>query len=173
MVANQVMGSSVATGKGLITIIQGGGSDYLNYSTIRKMKVETQPGEFVTTAGETAGNPLALADESDQYTGTTELVLYRVGAIPQDIDTALAANQYAMCLRPNGKRFKCAAWRIDTSSALLRGQKLRFEVNDLGILEVWSYTDTVVISDTHVFLAELAEDSPDVASLNPVVFIYF
>ena len=173
MVANQVMGNSVATGKGLISIVQGGGSDYLDYCTIRKLKVATQPGEFVTTAGESAGNPLALADEGDQVTGTTELCLYRVGAIPQDIDTEIAANSYGMLLRENGKRFKCAAWRIDTSAALLRGQKLTLEANDLGILAAWAYTDTVESSDSHVFLAELAEDSADVASLHPVVFIYF
>ena len=137
------------------------------------MKVATQPGEFVTTAGETAGDPVALGDLGDEDTGTVELLLYRVGAIPQDIDTALLTSQYGMCLRPNGKRFKCAAWRIDASNALLRGQKLMLEDNDLGILEVWAYTDTVEATDTHVFLAELAEDSADVASLNPVVFIYF
>ncbi|KKL65396.1 hypothetical protein LCGC14_2155430, partial [marine sediment metagenome] len=117
MVANQTMGAS----KGVLFIVQGGGSDYLDYCEIRKMKTGTQPGEFVTSAGETAGDPLDLAAAGDEDVGVTELVLYRVGAIPQDIDTELAANEYAMCLRPNGKRFKCAAWRTDASNALLKG----------------------------------------------------
>ncbi len=169
MVANQTMRAS----KGLLTIVQGGGSDYLDYCTIRKMKVETQPGEFVTTAGESAGNPVALADQGDELTGTVELVLYRVGAIPQDIDTALAANQFAMCLKPNGKRFKCAAWLLDTSTSLLRGQKLTLEDNDLGILKIWAYVATTPSTHLQAFIPELAEDQSDVFSLNPVVFIYF
>ena len=171
MVANQVMGNTVATGKGLLTIIQGGGSDYLDYCTIRKLKEATQPGEFVTSAGETAGNPVALAVAGDEDVGTTELVLYRVGAIPQDIDTEIAANSFGMCLAPNGKRFKCASWRTDASNALLKGQKLALD--SAGILKVWAYTNATEATDVHPFMAELAEDSADVSSLNPVIFIYF
>ena len=167
MVANQTMGAS----KGVLFIVQGGGSDYLDYCEIRKMKTGTQPGEFVTSAGESAGAPLDLAAAGDEDVGVTELVLYRVGAIPQDIDTELAANEFAMCLRPNGKRFKCAAWRTDASNALLKGQKLALD--SVGILKVWAYTNATEATDVHQFSAELAEDSADVASLNPVIFIYF
>lgn len=160
---------SIRADKGYLTIIQGGGSDYLDYSKIRKMKEETQPGEFVTSAGETAGNPVALAVAGDDDTGTVELVLYRVGCIPQSVDTALDANQFGMCLGPNGKRFTCAAWRKDESTSILKGQKLTLSSVG-GQLATWAYSAT---ADPGTFLAELAEDSADVASTAPIVLIKF
>ena len=157
--------------KGYLFIVQGGGSDYLEYCTIRKMKAATQPGEFVTTAGESAGDPVDLAAAGDEDTGTVELLLYRVGAIPQDIDTALTTGQYGICLRPNGKRFKVACWRADESSSILRGQKMALEAT--GQLKVLAYSDGTEATDFHLFTAELAEDSSDVASTDPIILVYF
>jgi len=155
--------------KGYLTIIQGGGSDYLDYVKIRKMKEETQPGEFVTSAGETAGNPVALAILGDEDIGTVEQVLYRVGAIPQSVDTPLGVGEYGMCLGPNGKRFTTAAWRKDESTSLLKGQKLTLSTVG-GQLATWAYSAT---ADTGQFIAELVEDNADVASIDPIVLIKF
>lgn len=162
---------SMRADKGYFQIIQGSPTDYLQYCHIRKLKAETLPGEFVTSAGESAGDPLDLAAAGDADTGSVELVLYRVGAIPQDIDTAIAANSYAMCLGRNGYRFKVACWRADESTSLLKGQVMALEAT--GQLMAWAYTDTVVATDTHLFAPELAEDSADVAGVDPIILVRF
>lgn len=152
---------------GYLSIIQGGGSDYLDYCKIRKMKEETQPGEFVTSAGESAGNPVALSIIGDEDTGTVEQLLYRVGCIPQSVDTALDANQYGMCLGPCGKRFTTAAWRKDESTSILKGQKLTLSTVG-GQLATWAHSAT---ADPGMVIAELAEDHTDVASVQPIILI--
>ena len=154
--------------KGLLKIIQGGGSDYLNYSQIRKIKEATYPGRFHTSAGETAGNPVALAVAGDEDTGTVELLLYRVGAIPQDIDTSIATSSYGMFLGRNGHRFEVACWRADENSAILKGQAMALEAS--GMLKVVAYADGTEATDFHLFQFVLSRDSSDISSTDPVIF---
>lgn len=169
MVTTQTMGDS----KGLIHIVQGGPANlnWRDFCEVRKLKVATVPGQFITSAGETAGDPMDLLADGDQDTGNVELVIERVGAIPQDIDTSIATSGYALAMRPTGGHFKVACWKADESTSLLKGQKLGPEAT--GHLRTWAYNDTNESTDTHVFLVELAEDQADIASTDPVIFVWY
>ena len=168
MVANETMGA-----KGIIHIVQSSPTDanWIDYCEIRKVKVAVQPGEFISTAGETAGNPLDLAAAGDEDTGSVELVIQRVGAIPQDIDTEIVTSSYVYAMRGTGGMFEVCAYRTDASNAKLKGQKMVLGAS--GLLIPMAYADGTEATDVHMFLVELSRDSPDVSSLNPVVFLYY
>lgn len=169
MVANETMGDA----KGLIHIVQSSpaNANWRDYCEVRKVKVAVQPGEFITSAGETAGNPLDLAAAGDEDTGSVELVIQRVGAIPQDIDTEIVTSSYVYAMRGTGGMFEVAAYRTDASTSILKGQKMA--LGSAGLLVPKVYSDGTEATDVHMFLVELSRDSADVSSLNPVTFIYY
>jgi hypothetical protein len=160
---------SIRADGGYLTIVQGGGSDYLNYCEILKMKAETQPGEFVTSAGETAGDPVDLAASGDGDTGNIWVVLYEVGKVPTDIDTALDASDYGLCMRPTGGRFIIACWRHDESTSILKGQAMGLDT--VGQLQTHVESSTNVL--TMDFVGRLAADSSDVAATDVVILLYY
>lgn len=164
MVANETM-----TAKGVKHIIQGGpsGANWRDFCEVRKVKVAVQCGEFITSASETAGDPLDLAAAGDEDTGTVELVVKRVGCIPQDIATEIVTSSYVLALQ-QGSGFEVAAYRTDASTAILKGQKMGLGASGLTVPK--AYTDSTEATDFHLFVFTLTQDSADVASLNPVIF---
>jgi hypothetical protein len=164
---------SVGTDGSYESIIIGGAPDWEYYTQIRKVKtgVTVYPGRFVSGNGETDGE-VDLAASGDEDTSYVELVLERVGAIPQDIDTGITAGQYVKTLRYSGGRFKCVSIRADESTTEETGQLMSIEAD--GMLQIWAYTDTAEATDVIFFPAlRLSAVSTDVAATDILVEIWW
>lgn len=162
-----------ANGLGIQHIVQSSPTDanWLDYTMIVDVAAETMAGEFVTSNGVAAGEPMPLAAAGDEDTGTVYLVIERVDAIPQDIDTAIPALAHVRVMRQTGGMFEVACWRYDASTSLLKGQKMCLEAT--GQLMIQAYVQSTEATDFHPFLVELSRDSADVADLDPVIYIWF
>ena len=157
---------------GYIKAIIGSSPDWKNYTNERKVKVATQVGEFITSAGETAGDPWDLGAAGDELTGGIEYVYERVGAKSQDIDTEIAIGSYVKTLRYSGGRFKLIGWRQDESTSLLDGQLMK--LGTAGRLIAQTYADTAEATDMVYFpQLRLAKASADVAGEDCAIEFYW
>ena len=169
---SQTMGTSTY-GHGLKHIVQSAPSraNWLDYTEIVEVGAAVQVGEFVTSADETAGDPAVLTEPGDDDTGTVRLVIERVGAIPQDIETEIAANSFVRVMRPTGGKFEVACWRYDSSASILKGQKMC--LHSVGHLMEQAYVQSTEATDMHRFLVELSRDDADPNSGTSVIYIWY
>ena len=160
-------------GQGLKHVVQSSpvGLNWLDFTTIVEVGAEVQAGEFVTSAGETAGDPMVLTEPGDDDTGAIYLVIERVGAPPQDIDAAIPANGFARVMRGTGKKFEVACYRYDSSAAILKGQKMC--LHSVGHLMEQVYVQSTEATDMHRFLVETSRDDADPASGSSVIYIWY
>ena len=173
MVTTQTLGVT----RGFKKVIQGGAPDHEYYTQIRYVKnaVTVKPGFMVATNGEAAGT-IDLAASGDGAAGAVEIVLERVAAPPQDIDTAIVGATgtptFVKTLRPSGGRFIVAAIISDPSTNTEIGEPLVLDTT--GHLKKFAYTDTAAATDTIIEgLWRCAEARTDVASTDLVQLIYF
>ncbi len=167
MVTTQTLGVT----RGFKKVIQGGAPDWEYYTQIRKVAEACKPGFFVTGASEAEGE-VSLAVSTDGAKAYAEIVLERVAAIPQDIDTEIAVGQFVKTLRPSGGRFIVATIISDPSSDTELGEPLVLDTT--GHLKKFAYGDTAAATDTIIEgLWRCAEVRTDVASTDLVQLIYF
>lgn len=156
---------------GYLKILQGGAPDWMNYTQIRKVKTTSYPGRWITSGNESAGDPWDLAAAADGLVGRAEIILERVGAIPQDVDTAITANQYVRTLRQSGGRFLVATWLADGAASIVQGHILVLEAD--GMLTKFAYTNSTIQTDTlSDKTAILAEDATDIATTDLIVLAW-
>ena len=128
-------------GQGYHKIIIGGAPDWKKYTLTTLSTQAIQPGEFVTTqdfTNTTAEDIFNLGVAGDGEAGMYYLCLRMAGASYQDLDTEIAAASYIEVLRPSGGRFKVAVCRVDSSGAILEGQRMAMSTG--GTLIEWAYT---------------------------------
>ena len=160
------------TDRGFHSIIQGGAPDHKYYTDILKTSAAgVYPGRIVTTEGDTDGE-CHLATAADGLIAGFHIVLGRVGAKPQDIDTAIASGEYIECLRPAGGRFIVAATAADEDSAVEFGEPFHLEAD--GMLRKFVYTDGTAQTDSLIDgFWRAAEVTADVAGTDKVQLIYW
>jgi len=163
------------TDRGFTSVIQGGAPDYKYYTQIRKVKtgVTVYPTNLVSGAGETEGEA-DLAAAGDGGVSFIEVVIRRVGAKDQDIDTGITAGQYFESLRPAGMRFIVALIRADESNATELGEPMALEAT--GHIKKFAYNDTNLSTDTCIDAPNwlrCAEVTTDVASTDLVQLVWW
>lgn len=161
------------TDRSLTSIIQGGAPDYKYYTQIRKVKtgVSVYCGSLVSGNGETEGE-VDLAASGDGTASFIEVVLRRVGAKDQDIDTAIAAASYVETLRPSGGRFIVAIVRCDESCDTELGEPLVLEAT--GHAKKWAWASAAEATECLIeWVGRCAEVVADSASHDMVQLIYF
>ena len=131
--------------RGFTDILQGGAPDHKYYVDILKASATIYPGRIVTTEGDTDGE-CHLATAADGIIAGFHIVLKRVGAKPQDVDTAITVGQFAECLRPAGGRFIVAAQKADQSNDTELGEPMCLEAD--GMVHKWAYVDSTVQTDS-------------------------
>jgi hypothetical protein len=165
------------TDRGFTKIIQGGAPDWKDYTQIRKLATAAYPGWIVSGNGETAGE-VDVAAAEDGLASYFEIILERVGASPQDIDTEIAVGSFVRTLRPSGGRFIVAATRADESNNTELGEPMVLEAS--GMLKKWAYTDGTDITDSVIDgnlnchqIIRCAEVTTDVADTDLVQLVYW
>jgi hypothetical protein len=163
------------TDRSFTQIIQGGAPDYKYYTQIRKIKtgITVYPGNLVSGNGETEGE-VDLAASGDGPASFIEVILHRVGAKAQDIDTSIAAGSYVETLRPAGCRFIVALTRADESNNTELGEPMALEAT--GHIKKFAYNDTNVSTDTCIDAPNwmrCAEVTTDVAATDLVQLVWW